>query len=399
MKFIQWLKQTRHSLSQIDTVNEWQRGMSPNDLLSQSIYMGKLRELNHLISATPSHYLDLYLKPLQAFAGLAQKLPHPHYPDYDKAGGLLLAGIERAIAALKFRRGYMLPLGADTETCYREQDAWTYAIFSAALLQDCWLVLGAFQVTIKDPHNNKVDLWQPLAMPRMMPEHDYRFNVRSLEECWRSANPLLIKSILTERAFQWLCSYPLLFPSWWNNITGRPLSEDMLHGILQRAESIVFKKNNEKLSEAKSNETPQQQVQTDNQIVSIAEKLIDHVKQKINQRSLEVNQSGSFIHRVAEGILLIMPNAIESLLSQHPELKNNIEISTNESIDEALWKSLTESGQFIKNGAQNTFLHHYFIGRWEDRNIVRGLLLPCEVLFSADEMPRINDQLHQESIL
>ncbi len=38
------------------------------------------------------------------------------------------------VDALKIRRGYLLPFGSDAETCYREQEVWSYAVFTAALL-------------------------------------------------------------------------------------------------------------------------------------------------------------------------------------------------------------------------------------------------------------------------
>lgn len=40
-----------------------------------------------------------------------------------------------AINALKKRRGYLLPVGADSEVSFREHEAWTYAVFSAAVLK------------------------------------------------------------------------------------------------------------------------------------------------------------------------------------------------------------------------------------------------------------------------
>jgi hypothetical protein len=41
---------------------------------------------------------------------------------------------EHGIQMLKIRRGYLLPFDADAETCYREQEIWSYAVFTAALI-------------------------------------------------------------------------------------------------------------------------------------------------------------------------------------------------------------------------------------------------------------------------
>lgn len=42
--------------------------------------------------------------------------------------------LQRAILALKIRRAYMLPVGANAETCYQEQEVWTYAVFVSGLM-------------------------------------------------------------------------------------------------------------------------------------------------------------------------------------------------------------------------------------------------------------------------
>lgn len=41
---------------------------------------------------------------------------------------------DNGIDMLKIRRGYLLPFGTDAETCYREQALWSYAVFTAALI-------------------------------------------------------------------------------------------------------------------------------------------------------------------------------------------------------------------------------------------------------------------------
>lgn len=41
--------------------------------------------------------------------------------------------LRRAIRALKIRRAYLLPIGSDAETCYAQQEAWSFAVFLQSL--------------------------------------------------------------------------------------------------------------------------------------------------------------------------------------------------------------------------------------------------------------------------
>ena len=73
---------------------------------------------------------------------------------------------------LKYRRAYLLPIGADSETIYRQQEIWTYATFTAAL----WLYC---------PHN------------------------------------LDIKTIMPKKGLNWLKRYPEIFNTWLEYLTGK----------------------------------------------------------------------------------------------------------------------------------------------------------------------------------
>lgn len=85
--------------------------------------MNHYYELKYLTSITKNLYQILYLDFLRNIQTKIQE-------------DLFFKSFEQALYALKVRRGFVLPLGADAETCYREQEAWTYAIFTAVLLKE-----------------------------------------------------------------------------------------------------------------------------------------------------------------------------------------------------------------------------------------------------------------------
>ncbi len=413
--------------------------LSPAALLEQSIYQEKLHELKQLVSVTPHYYEALYLKPLLAMAAIVQQLPYPFQHHYEIKNGFLLAALDCALAALKFRRGYMLPLGADTETCYREQDAWTYAIFTAALLQECWLLLGAFQIAIKEPQTQTARLWNPLITSHINAKHYYRFRVTPTITSWQSANPLLVKLLLPENAFAWLCSYPYLFNCWWKSIAGILEATNPIQDILQKAhhhllpangkEPINIKENNKKeacvsaqieIEEQEKSKKLAQEIEAistisiaptqlqpgvvhetiiANKNFSLTEILITTLKQQFKQKQLTINQPQDFIHRVHEGILLITPAIWDWLFAHCPELKNKWLVPKHENLHNTLLQALLEENQLIKNSTQNSLLHRYFIGRWEARQVLAGVVVPIEDLFPDGHLPTINEQLHLEPAL
>ena len=420
MNWLRWLtpaNQRAEVQNEEALSNSWQQGRRAEELLAEPIFAEKLRELKSLISVTPHYYELLYLQPLYAFSQLVQQLPHPNKKDQ-----WLLIALERVIAALKLRRGYMLPLGADTESCYSEQDAWTYAIFTAALFQDCWLVLGAFQITIKDKKRSDTYLWQPLIQPSILHDQYYRFTAITLDEHWKSANPVLVKVILTEKSFKWLCEYPRLFPYWWDSICECVKPHNPIIEILQRIdkqvstielstepvvdnEETLSQEENKNLSENEDDIEPNTtisrivSVPVNKQIETWAEKFIKYLKREFARHKLFVNQPDSILHRVQEGVFLMMPETAIWLEAHYSEIKDLASSNYNGNMEDFVLAQFKEGNQCIKNKAQNTIFHHYYVGRWDNRNIVKGLLIPLETFFRADNMPPVNEQLHQESIL
>lgn len=88
--------------------------------------------LKRLLSITPDWY-EVFYAPL-----------YPHLKNWIKKNVADLSSDVKAtrvqtiwrygVDALKIRCGYLLPFGSDAETCYREQEVWSYAVFTAALL-------------------------------------------------------------------------------------------------------------------------------------------------------------------------------------------------------------------------------------------------------------------------
>lgn len=82
-----------------------------------------------------------------------------------KSGSRYYQLIENISNCLKRRRAYLLPLSADSETIYRQQEVWTYAIFTAALwfycphIDDIKTIMPEMGLSWLKRHGNLFSIW------------------------------------------------------------------------------------------------------------------------------------------------------------------------------------------------------------------------------------------------
>ena len=79
--------------------------------------------IRQLVSLSPADYEELYNNLI------VQKI-HPSKNNNHQL-------IKNISHSLKRRRAYLLPIGSDSEAIYHQQEAWTYAVFTAALWFYC----------------------------------------------------------------------------------------------------------------------------------------------------------------------------------------------------------------------------------------------------------------------
>ena len=317
----------------------------------------KLRELKSLVSCTPDEYQKFYIKPLEIYEKQLNKLSY--LISFEKRSEFFQNTLENIIACLKLRRGYMLPVGADAEACYKEQEIWTYAVFSSALIEN--------------------------------------------------SGPLLMEQLLEADALKLLLKFPTIFENYWNcishheekNITNKNNALVQILNEVRKIKKNKFKKekklkiDSESESNAKFIEDSTLNLSSEN----LSNKLIDSLKISFNQKSIEINQSDSFVHHISEGILLGIPKIINWLVALKPDLKKQFYFKDSENFQDAIFNELIKSNIFIKNKQQDTYLHQYYIGRWEERQIIQGVIVPPELLFSPENLPLINSQLTLEPSL
>ena len=86
-----------------------------------------IHQLQSLTALTQADFKKLYLSTIKNFTDFLQESNSPlNISDQ----------LSTAILALKCRRAYLLPIGAESEVSFKEREEWTYAVFIAGLLKE-----------------------------------------------------------------------------------------------------------------------------------------------------------------------------------------------------------------------------------------------------------------------
>jgi integrating conjugative element relaxase (TIGR03760 family) len=102
---------------------------------------------------------------LVAYAEFVQLAPASESHHHAHPGGLLAHTLEVLLAAATLRNGYLLPLGAPTETIDRQRDHWTYTVFFAALLHDIGKIMTDLRLHARDTPQSPTRRWLPISGP------------------------------------------------------------------------------------------------------------------------------------------------------------------------------------------------------------------------------------------
>jgi integrating conjugative element relaxase (TIGR03760 family) len=92
----------------------------------------------------------------------AQMLPASEAHHHAQPGGLTTHMLETAFHALRFRQGYLLPVGAEPEEIPARKHRWTYAVFLAAIVHDIGRPIADLDVRVFRA-NKSCGKWHPLA--------------------------------------------------------------------------------------------------------------------------------------------------------------------------------------------------------------------------------------------
>ncbi len=116
----------------------------------------------------------------------------------------------------------------------------------------------------------------------------------------------------------------------------------------------------------------------------LKELFLNSVRKKYLENQLTINQRDSWLHSVADGLLIVASLAVDAFVQVTPDLIN--QAVSNTSASDALITRLAKPSGFGK-------LRCYYWGDWENREIFEGFLVNPKQIISG-ELPSINYQLH-----
>jgi integrating conjugative element relaxase (TIGR03760 family) len=257
---------------------------------------------------------------LHNFARRVQLLPASEAHHHTEPGGLLRHALETVDRAMKIRRGYMLPSGASSERISEQQEVWSFAVLSAALLHDIGPPLTDVMLSLRDREGRALHC--SLAcddLPAGGSYHpEFSREQQEQQDQHRQPIPLLIAGqIIPKAALRWLSQYPEVFNLWLLTLSGRHTEAGMLGEIITRADQYATPKplpqnNKDQQLHAEEESEPrpsEQQVATSRRAKEkqAGQGFLQWLRQQIVDDNIGINTDNAQLHSVEEGLLIVSP--------------------------------------------------------------------------------------------
>lgn len=275
-------------------------------LLTQGSRPALLRRIDCLLSVPQAHSESLFQAAIRSYARFVQQLPASEAHHHAGPGGMLDHGLEVVAGALALRRGYLLPQGGEPERVAREQDLWTYAVFTAALLHDIGKAAVDQRVRVFDGKRRLIGTWVPwqgsigdrAAWYQVEFVHD---RIHGLHE---KVGPLLARFIVPEAGLSWLASDCEVLAAWVATISGDTDRAGVLGEIITRADGESVARN---LGAGESVRLPTAQAKP------LHEKLVTALRHLLAEGELPLNRDGAAGWLVGDDLWLVSKRAVDAL--------------------------------------------------------------------------------------
>jgi len=298
-----------------------------------------------------NHWQGIYLPVLRNYAELSQRLPASEAHHHAETGGLLRHGLETMLEALILRRSQLLPPGASAEEIARQQDLWTYAIATSALLHDVGKPITDIVVTYVVPAEGKPQRWQPLTTSLPAGAH-YRFRFNPQRQYHRHAliPPLLAHRLLPRAGLDWLASEPTVFDAWLATISGDG-NAGPLAAIAHEADGISVARD---LSGGVRTRSPAARVKP------LSERLLTGLRHMVKEGDVALNRPGASGF-VADGSLWLVSKRVLDDLREHLTKEGQTGIPSR---NDRLMDELQQWHVIQPNGDKAVWYCNIQIGDW-----------------------------------
>jgi len=216
----------------------------------------------------------------------AQLLPASESHHHAQPGGLMTHMMESAVHALRFRQGYLLPVGAPPEEIPARRHRWTYAVFLAALLHDIGRPMADINVQVRRS-NKPFGKWQPLAgsmLDQGLTHYTLDFKVTRDYDQHKKLPIVLFQQLVPAHVLAWLAEDVALMGELTHYLSGEEQTKGALREIVTRADSESVKNN---LMQGPRTRFASAQA------VPLIERLMQALRLMLEEGRLSLNRAGS----------------------------------------------------------------------------------------------------------
>lgn len=211
-----------------------------SEIIKRPEFTKQIQNIKNLVSCPEQLYKKLYLIPLFCISEYCQSMPYAEN-EFNKSFGFLERQLNLAIAALKLRRGTLLPKNAGAEAIAAEEAQWTYAIFSASLLKNLPQLQNGREVMLYQIHGDCIGEWSPIAGSIYKDSFYYHmtFSIKPNIPNTDVFMAALSGHIIPQSAVAWLATNKSLFAQWWDAILHKSTLNNDIETIIQLAANKV----------------------------------------------------------------------------------------------------------------------------------------------------------------
>ncbi len=333
----------------LEELNACLTGAQIFSLPAINAYAIKLRKL---VSAPEDIYKELYIPTLHNFMALCQAMPSDIQNPI--AYSLLTQRLSLAIAALKLRRGCMLPKNSNSETIAEQEPLWTYALFTTSLLIKIHHIQSDRTIELYQDKNKTLGVWH--AVVGSLYEADTSYKIIPQEQPLKISNEILqamlLEKIIPQIGMRWLSSCQDVFSLWLEAVIETNTKNNVLIELIQEAaQKIDFP-----LIEKTMRPLELSELAPEPSLLSL---LMEWIQQSDGEHR------PPYFLRFAEG-LFVTPTALTTFITQRA-IKLSLAALMKE-IESALLKK------------EENHIFQYCSVRFEDRQILEGVIIHQEHL-------------------
>ncbi len=219
---------------------------SASSLLRDRYRQKQIAGIERLTGVTPDVFLAYYRRVMERYAEFVQLLPASYDHHHAHIGGLLDHTLEAAVASLACRQSGVLPPESSAERVAREEQVWTWAVFTASMLHDVARPLLDQRVTLYDKRGKSLGDWQPW-LGNMLDAGACWYRVRFRQDreyrLHEKAALLVANRILPDKGLAWLADNPPLFGYWIAAVSGDMENAGPLGEITRRGDQTSVARN------------------------------------------------------------------------------------------------------------------------------------------------------------